>query len=89
MRRSGLPAVDATRRRRAATGTPLDGRGQVADPTALCEALAVRRYVYDDAVRRYAGHPDRKPRPGRPTARVVEVLRAAGDVRFVRSKEAA
>ena len=74
-----------------AAAVQLDDRGQILDPTALCEALAVRRYIYDDVVRRYIGRPERRPRPGRSTARVVEALRAAGDVRFTqpRPREAA
>ena len=60
----------------------LDGRGQVADPNALCLALGAPRYVYDDVVRRYAGHPERRPRPTTRTGRMVEALRGAGDRRF-------
>ena len=83
MATSDWAAVKYWQGRAVAVAMQLDVRDQIADPTALCEALAVRRYVYDDTVRRYAGHPERRPRPGRLTARVVEALRAAGDRRFV------
>ena len=70
----------------------LDGRGQIADPGALCLALGVPRYIYDDVVRRYAGHPERRPRPTTRTARMVRSLRLSGDRRFAaapRPREAA
>ena len=35
-------------------------------PTALCCALGSPRHIYDDCVRRYAGHPERQPPPGQP-----------------------
>ena len=60
----------------------LDDRGQIADPGALCLALGVPRYIYDDVVRRYAGHPERRPRPTTRTARMVRALRLSGDRRF-------
>ena len=84
-------AVERWQGEAVAAAMKLDERGQILDATALCQALAVRRYVYDDVVRRYAGHPARRPRAGRPTARVVEALRAAGDIRFTqpRPREAA
>ena len=80
---------DALALRVAAT---LRDDGTVACPAALCAALRVPRHVYDDAVRRYVGRPDRQPRrPKSPTGRMVAALRAAGDRRFVRlePKEAA
>ena len=70
----------------------LDDRGQIADPGALCLALNVPRYIYDDVVRRYAGHPERRPRPTTRTARMVRSLRLSGDRRFTaapRPREAA
>ena len=70
----------------------LDDRGQIADPGALCLALGVPRYIYDDVVRRYAGHPERRPRPTTRTARMVRALRLSGDRRFTaapRPREAA
>ena len=84
-------AVERWQGEAVAAAMKLDERGQILDATALCQALAVRRYIYDDVVRRYIGRPERRPRPGRSTARVVEALRAAGDVRFTqpRPQEAA
>ena len=60
----------------------LGGDGRLADPGALCLALGVPRYIYDDAVRRYAGHPERRPRPTTRTGRMVLTLRLSGDRRF-------
>ena len=67
----------------------LDADGHIANPAALCEALQVPRYVYDQVIRGYA---DGKPRQGRmprrgrfgksPTERMLRVLAASGDVRF-------
>lgn len=65
-----------------AAALTLDGRGQIADPNALCLALGAPRYVYDDVVRRYAGHPERRPRPTTRTGRMVQALRLSGDRRF-------
>ncbi len=62
----------------------LDANGRIADPTALCRALGCPRHIYDDCVRRYAGHPERQPRPATRTGRMVRALRSAGDRRFVR-----
>ena len=66
---------------------------QIASPMELCKALGVRRYVYDDVVRRYrdgtgAG---RHPRAGSECGRMLTALVAAGDVRFAsrRPKSAA
>ena len=57
--------------------------GQVASPTALCRALAVRRYVYDDVVRRYRdGVGSSTPRAGSDCDRVLTALLLAGDARF-------
>ena len=57
--------------------------GQVASPTALCRALAVRRYVYDDVVRRNRdGAGSSTPRAGSDCDRVLTALLLAGDVRF-------
>ena len=58
--------------------------GRIADPTALCHALGSPRHIYDDCIRRYAGHPERQPRPATRTGRMVRALRSAGDRRFVR-----
>ena len=59
--------------------------GQIADPESLCLALRLPRYVYDDVVRRYAdGRNRRPPRRGSSVERMVNALRAAGDVRFRR-----
>ena len=59
--------------------------GTIADPMALCAALQIPRYVYDDVVRRYSrGHRNasRAPRRGSRVARILQALRTAGDVRF-------
>ena len=83
--------VDATspaEREAAATealhiGTQLDpDSGQVACPAALCAALGVPRFVYDDVVRRYAGKAPTHPRPGSRPARLLAALQHAGDRRF-------
>lgn len=84
-----LAAVDAgdwtaaERHERAMLAAALTLRdGRIADPGALCLALEVPRYIYDDAVRRYAGHPERRPRPTTRTGRMVRTLRLSGDRRF-------
>ena len=61
----------------------LDPDGRIRSPAALCRALAVRRYVYDDVVRRYRdGAGSSRPRAKSDCARVLEALLLAGDVRF-------
>ena len=62
----------------------LGEHGQIKSPDALCKALGVRRYVYDDVVRRYAGQPAwKEARNSRsPVGQVLQALRDAGDVRF-------
>lgn len=63
----------------------LRGDGKIADPEALCEALQVPRFVYDDVVRRYSRgrrNASRVPRRGSRVARMLQALRSAGDVRF-------
>ena len=60
--------------------------GVIADPVALCAALQIQRYVYDDVVRRYSHgrrNATRAPRRGSRVARMLAALRTAGDVRFV------
>ena len=59
--------------------------GTIADPAALCAALQIPRYVYDDVVRRYAHgrrSATRAARRGGRVARMLQALRTAGDVRF-------
>ena len=59
--------------------------GAITDVEALCAALQVPRYVYDDVVRRYAHgrrNATRPPRRGSRVARMLQALRTAGDVRF-------
>ena len=64
--------------------------GQVASPTALCRALAVRRYVYDDVVRRYRdGAGSSTPRAGSDCDRVLTALLLARDTRFASRARAA
>ena len=64
--------------------------GQVASPAALCRALAVRRYVYDDVVRRYRdGAGSSTPRAGSDCDRVLTALLLAGDARFASRARAA
>ena len=69
--------------------------GRIANPTALCEALDVPRYVYDQVIRQYAdGRPraDKYPRRvsfGSPTAQMLDALMRSGDVRFARRRERA
>ena len=76
-----------------AAALTLNAEGQIADPTALCKALSVPRYVYDDCVRRYAGHPERQPRAPRPghspspTWRLIRALRGVGDRRFTHTNQ--
>ena len=66
-------------------GLRLEPRGQIAVPELLCRVLGVRRYVYDDTVRRYAdGRPGTRPRAGSDCERVLTALVAARDVRFRR-----
>ena len=47
-------------------GMQLNASGRIASPAAFCQALGVRRYVYDDVVRRYRDETcaGRNPRPG-------------------------
>ncbi len=63
--------------------------GQIASPMTLCRALGVRRYVYDDVVRRYRDGigGGRDPRPDSDCARVLSALVAAGDTRFASRRE--
>ena len=59
--------------------------GTIADPQALCVALQIPRYVYDDVVRRYSRgrrNATRAPRRGSRVARMLAALRTAGDARF-------
>ena len=65
-------------------GMRLNASGQITSPAAFCQALGVRRYVYDDVVRRYRDGicAERNPRPGSGCSRVLTALSAAGDVRF-------
>ena len=67
-----------------AAGMRLGPSGQVASPAALCRALGVRRYVYDDVVRRYRDEigAGRWPRTGNCCDRVLTALTSAGDARF-------
>lgn len=67
----------------------LGSAGQIASPMTLCRALGVRRYVYDDVVRRYRDGVGggRHPRPGSKCARMLSALVAAGDVRFETRRE--
>lgn len=63
--------------------------GRIASPKAICRALGVRRYVYDDVVRRFAdGRAGGKtPRdPWSDTGRVFSLLVASGDVRFAKCR---
>ena len=79
--------VDAIRRHNEeaiVAALTLNGNGQLADPEALCAALGVRRHVYDDVRRRYAGHPERQPRNSKEAVgRMVAALRLSGDRRFI------
>lgn len=65
-------------------GMRLNASGQIASPAAFCRVLGVRRYVYDDVVRRYRDErcAGRNPRPGSGCSRVLAALSAAGDIRF-------
>ena len=67
-----------------AAGMRLGPSGQIASPAALCRALGVRRYVYDDVVRRYRDEigAGRWPRAGNRCDRVLTALTSAGDARF-------
>ena len=67
-----------------AAGMRLGPSGQIASPAALCRALGVRRYVYDDVIRRYRDEigAGRWPRAGNRCDRVLTALTSAGDVRF-------
>ncbi len=65
--------------------TELNEDRQIASPSALCQALGVRRYVYDQVIRHYAdGRPRQHkiPRRGCASRRVFDALIAAGDQRF-------
>ena len=57
---------------------------ELQDLVALCRALGVRRYVYDDVIRRYRDEigAGRWPRTGNRCDRVLTALTSAGDVRF-------
>ena len=61
--------------------------GRIACPNALCEALGIRRYTYDDVVRRYAnGRAGRsRPRKGTDTEQMLIALEMSGDDRFVKN----
>ena len=65
-------------------GMRLGPSGRIASPAAFCRALGVRRYVYDDVVRRYRDEigAERWPRAGTRCDRVLTSLTTAGDARF-------
>lgn len=70
-------------------GSTLNAEGQIASPRALCLALGVPRYVYDQVVRTYAdGRPGQHKLPRRLRAgksaseRMLRALIACGDARF-------
>ena len=68
----------------------LNANGLIASPNALCQALRVERYVYDQIVKRYAdGRPGEHKLPRRllggkksSSQRMLLALVAAGDERF-------
>ena len=86
------PAAERHEMAAIQAGLTLNTHGRILDPTALCAALNIHRHVYDDCVRRYAGHPERRPRAPRPggrpspTWRLLNALRTAGDRRFIRQE---
>ena len=68
----------------------LNAKGLIASPNALCQALRVERYVYDQVVKRYTdSRPGERKRPRHlrddkksSSQRMLVALVAAGDVRF-------
>ena len=78
---------------RVGAGMRIGPSGRIACPMAICQALGVRRHVYDDVVRRYRDETGagRSPRAGSKCDCMLTALIAAGDVRFAsrRAKMAA
>lgn len=86
--RMDVAAAHAIEREMFAVACRLGPDGRLASPGALCRALSVPRYVYDDVVRRYrdSAATGSRPRSGSRCAKVLAALVAAGDVRFARRR---
>ena len=72
-----------------ASASALNAEGRLASPDALCRAMDVERFVYDQVVRTYAdGRPGQHKSPRRlrkgacPSELMLRALVAAGDARF-------
>ena len=69
----------------------LNAKGRIASPKALCLALEMPLYIYDQAVRRYSdGKPGQYKRPktkGGRTDRMLTMLAKSGDGRFAARRE--